>query len=170
MDAFRGERRMAILRGACAGAVALGLLAGMSQGALAVRRPLDRNGRADDTTNRSQNAHISRGSPYGHTEDAPSHAVRGNTAAMVLGHAPVRRVEHVEHAPRPEARPRPRGGPEERGRHPVRVRHRPRTVVRCQGDDLDQVEDFDNESPDLEHVTRPGQTDRCPSLRGVFGP
>jgi hypothetical protein len=49
------------------------------------------------------------------------------------------------------------------------VRHRPRTVTRCQGDDIDQVEDFDGDAPELPYVTGPARTDRCPPLRDVLG-
>ena len=43
-------------------------------------------------------------------------------------------------------------------RHPGRRHHRPRTVVRCQNDDTDQLDEIDNDGDEPRHYVSPEST------------
>jgi hypothetical protein len=56
-----------------------------------------------------------------------------------------------------------------KGHHHVR----PRTVVRCQNDDTDQLDEFDSDSDEPLHVVSPGATvpagGQCPGVQDALG-
>lgn len=59
-----------------------------------------------------------------------------------------------------------------RARHVRRARHRPRTVVRCQSDGTDRVEEIDDESDEPRHYVSPesdAPAGTCPGLRDALG-
>jgi hypothetical protein len=59
------------------------------------------------------------------------------------------------------------------GKHPHRVhRHRPRTVVRCQSDGTDQVDEIENDGEEPRHYVSPGSpapAAGCPSVQQALG-
>ena len=62
-----------------------------------------------------------------------------------------------------------RHGVGRKGRHHLR----PRTVVRCQNDDTEQLDEFDNDSDEPLHIVSPGTAapagERCPGIRDALG-
>lgn len=60
----------------------------------------------------------------------------------------------------------------DRARHVRRARHRPRTVVRCQSEGTDQIDEIDDESDEPRHYVSPDDpapAGSCPGLQEALG-
>jgi hypothetical protein len=60
----------------------------------------------------------------------------------------------------------------DRARHVRRARHRPRTVVRCQSEGTDQIDEIDDESDEPRHYVSPdtpAPAGTCPGLQEALG-